>query len=214
MAGVGSGNVTTSGAAQPLVFVVDDDPDIRASLTDMFLSVGLETRAFGSTAEFLEVPSLDRPSCLILDLRLPQSSGLQLQTRLAEANVRIPIIFITGHADVPSSVRAMKSGALDFLQKPFSEQELLDAVSEALRKDTEWRALDGERDGLRGLAKLLTPREIEVLRYVAQGLLSKQIAYELGITEVTVKMHRSNAGRKLRSMSVADMVRKVELLEL
>jgi len=198
--------------ALPLVLVVDDDPDIRASLTDMFNSVGMDTLVFASTAELLKHDMPDRPSCLILDLRLPGSSGLDLQARLAEDGVNIPIIFITGYADVPTSVRAMKAGALDFLPKPFREQELLDAVAEALRNDRQRRLNDSERNEVRVLAESLTPREMDVLRGVARGLLNKQIAYELGITEITVKMHRSSAGRKLKSVSVADMVRKVELL--
>ncbi len=196
----------------PLVLIVDDDPDIRASLTDMFNSVGMDTLIFASTDELLKHDIPDRPSCLILDLRLPGSSGLDLQARLAGDGVNIPIIFITGYADVPTSVRAMKAGALDFLPKPFREQELLDAVAEALRHDRQRRVDDRERMELRLLAESLTPREMDVLRGVARGLLNKQIAYELGITEITVKMHRSSAGRKLKSVSVADMVRKVELL--
>jgi len=194
------------------VLVVDDDPDIRASLTDMFNSVGIDTLVFASTAELLKHDMPDRPSCLILDLRLPGSGGLDLQARLAQDGINIPIIFITGYADVPTSVRAMKAGALDFLPKPFREQELLDAVAEALRHDRQRRLDDSERNAVRALAASLTPREMDVLRGVARGLLNKQIAYELGITEITVKMHRSSAGRKLKSVSVADMVRKVELL--
>ena len=201
-------------AEKPLVMVVDDDADVRNSISDMFASVGIEAIGYGSTADFLHATALDRPSCLVLDLRLPGSSGLELQAQLAAAGIRIPIIFITGHADVPTSVRAMKAGALDFLPKPFREQELIDAVSNALRHDVELRAAARERDGVRVLAQSLTPREIDVLRGVARGLLSKQIAYELGITEITVKMHRSSAGRKLKSVSVADMIRKVELLAL
>ncbi|WP_404713832.1 response regulator transcription factor [Sphingomonas sp. MMS24-J13] len=201
-------------AEKPLVLVVDDDADVRNSISDMFASVGIEAVGFGSTAEYLHARAPDRPSCLVLDLRLPGSSGLELQAQLAAAGIRIPIIFITGHADVPTSVRAMKAGALDFLPKPFREQELIDAVSNALRHDVERRAAARESDGVRMLAQSLTPREIEVLRGVARGLLSKQIAYELGITEITVKMHRSSAGRKLKSVSVADMIRKVELLAL
>lgn len=195
-----------------LVLVVDDDPDIRASLTDMFMSVGMDVLVFGSTAELLQHKLPERPSCLVLDLRLPGSSGLDLQSHLAEQGINIPIIFITGHADVPTSVRAMKAGALDFLPKPFREQELLDAVAEALRRDRQRRLDDAERNEVRLLAASLTPREMDVLRGVARGLLNKQIAYELGITEITVKMHRSSAGRKLKSVSIADMVRKIELL--
>ncbi|NIJ35224.1 response regulator transcription factor [Sphingomonas oligoaromativorans] len=194
--------------------VVDDDPDVRDSLTDMFLSVGIEAVTFGSTADMLAHGIPDRPSCLVLDLRLPGSSGLELQTQLAKRGVNIPIIFITGHADVPTSVRAMKAGALDFLPKPFLEQDLLDTVADALRRDGQRRMGDEERNEVRALGDELTPREVDVLRGVARGLLNKQIAHELGITEITVKMHRSSAGRKLKSVSVADMVRKVELLGL
>jgi FixJ family two-component response regulator len=201
-------------ADTPLVLVVDDDPDVRASLTDMFVSVGMDTRVYASTAELLQDELPARPSCLILDLRLPGSSGLDLQSRLVADGVHIPIIFITGHADVPTSVRAMKAGALDFLSKPFREQELLDAVADALRRDAQRRLEDSEKNEMMRLGEHLTPREKDVLRGVARGLLNKQIAYELGVTEITVKMHRSSAGKKLRSSSVADMIRKVELLDL
>ncbi|SDA35913.1 response regulator transcription factor [Sphingomonas sp. NFR15] len=199
---------------RPIILVVDDDPDIRDSLTDMFDSVGMGTMAYGTTAEMLSAPLPDGPSCLVLDLRLPGSSGLELQTHLASQGVHIPIIFITGYADVQTSVRAMKAGALDFLAKPFGEQELLDAVSDALRRDGDRRNAQRERNSVRELGQQLTVRETDVLRGVARGLLNKQIAFELGITEVTVKMHRSSAGKKLKSISVADMIRKIELLEL
>lgn len=198
----------------PLVLVVDDDPYIRASLTDMFASVGMDTRVYASTADLLEDEIPTRPCCLVLDLRLPGAGGLDLQSRLAHDGIDIPIIFITGHADVRTSVRAMKAGALDFLAKPFAEQELLDAVSDALKRDCQRRLELGERNKVRKLAERLTPRETDVLRGVARGLLNKQIAFELGITEITVKMHRSSAGRKLKSVSVADMVRKAEFLGL
>lgn len=204
--------MTTEETPASLVLVLDDDADVRASLTDMFLSVGIEAVTFGSTGELLAYSLPPRPSCLVLDLRLPGSSGLEIQAQLAERGVHIPIIFITGHGDVPTSVRAMKAGALDFLPKPFREQELLDAVGDALRRDAQRRVEDEERVEVRRLAQDLTPREIDVLRGVARGLLNKQIAFELGITEITVKMHRSSAGRKLKSVSVADMIRKVELL--
>lgn len=208
------GTEQSSPGDAPLVLVVDDDPDVRASLTDMFSSVGMDVIVFASTAEMLKQGVPNRPSCLVLDLRLPGSSGLDLQAKLRDDGIDIPIIFITGHADVSTSVRAMKAGALDFLPKPFREQELLDAVAEALRRDRLRRLEDAERNEVRVLAQTLTPREMDVLRGVARGLLNKQIAYELGITEITVKMHRSSAGRKLKSVSVADMVRKVELLSL
>jgi len=204
----------SSASQEPMILIVDDDQDIRDSLTDMFGSVGMRTTAYGSTNEMLGDTLPDGPSCLVLDLRLPGSSGLELQAQLASQGVDIPIIFITGHADVPTSVRAMKAGALDFLSKPFREQELLDAVTDALRRDGERRSAQRERDSVRQLAQELTTRETDVLKGVARGLLNKQIAYELGITEVTVKMHRSSAGKKLKSISVADMVRKIDLLGL
>lgn len=201
-------------AQKPVVLVVDDDPDIRESLTDMFESVGMRAVVYGTTAEMLDDTLPECLSCLVLDLRLPGSSGLELQSQLARQGIDIPIIFITGHADVPTTVRAMKAGALDFLSKPFREQELLDAVSDALKRDGERRLQQRERDSVRALAQQLTVRETDVLRGVARGLLNKQIAFELGITEVTVKMHRSSAGKKLKSISVADMIRKIELLDL
>lgn len=210
-----AGTAAASSASQePMILIVDDDQDIRDSLTDLFGSVGMQTTAYGSTNEMLGDTLPDGPTCLVLDLRLPGSSGLELQAQLASQGVDIPIIFITGHADVPTSVRAMKAGALDFLSKPFREQELLDAVTDALRRDGERRSAQRERDSVRQLAQELTTREIDVLKGVARGLLNKQIAYELGITEVTVKMHRSSAGKKLKSISVADIVRKIDLLGL
>lgn len=210
-----SGAVGSGMAAEPpLVLVVDDDPDVRESLVDMFASVRIEARAFESTAALLAHGFPARPSCLVLDLRLPGSGGLELQAQLAAQHVVLPIVFITGHADVPTSVRAMKAGAVDFLPKPFREQELLDTVAEALRKDGERRHGDGQREAVRRLGEGLTPRETDVLRGVARGLLNKQIAYEMGISEITVKMHRSSAGRKLKSVSVADMIRKIELLDI
>lgn len=198
----------------PLVLIVDDDPDVRASLSDLFLSVGLASASFGSTDELLAFALPNRPLCLVLDLRLPGASGLDLQATLARMDIHIPIIFITGHADVPTTVRAMKAGAIDFLSKPFSDQDLLDAVSEALRRDRRRRAAQDEIDQLQALATKLTPREIDVLQRVVRGLLNKQIAFELGISEITVKMHRSSAGRKLKTRSVADMIRAVKLLGL
>jgi FixJ family two-component response regulator len=198
----------------PLVIVVDDDDDVRASLRDTFQSIGMETTTYGSTAELLMAGVPERPSCLILDLRLPGSSGLDLQAQLAEQGIRVPIIFLTGFADVPTSVRAMKAGAVDFLSKPFREQELLDAVSDALRLDVGRRRHDDAVNVVRSLAVHLTPRERDVIAGVARGLLNKQIAFELGISENTVKMHRSSAGRKLKTVSVADMIRKVKLLGL
>lgn len=200
--------------AAPVVLAVDDDPDVRASLADMFVSVGVDTLIYDSTAALLAVGIPDRPACLILDLRMPNVSGLELQKHLVERDVRVPIIFLTGYADVPTSVRAMKAGALDFLPKPCREQELLDAVNDAIRRDAARRKRDDEVSGVRQLAKQLTSREREVVQCVARGQLNKQIAFELGITEITVKLHRSRAGRKLKCMSAADMIRKARLLGL
>lgn len=197
-----------------LVLIVDDDPEIRASLRDLFASVSLDCADFASTAELLAKPLPDRPCCLVLDLRLPGASGLDLQSRLSAMGVHIPIVFITGHADVPTSVRAMKAGAVDFLPKPFRNQELLDAVTSALDLDKARREQAGVVGEVRRLAEQLTPREVDVLKGVARGLLNKQIAHELGVAEITVKMHRSSAGRKLKVRSVADMLHKIELLDL
>lgn len=199
---------------EPLVLVVDDDHAVRESLCDLFASIGLDVAMFGSTADLLAHGLPDRPSCLVLDLRLPGGGGLDLQSRLADEGVKIPIIFLTGYADVSTSVRAMKAGAVDFIPKPHQPQQLLDAVGEALRLDAQRRINDVEMQDVRRLAEQLTPRERDVLRGVARGLLNKQIAFELGISEITVKMHRSSAGKKLKSLSVADMVRKIELLAL
>ncbi|OAN66576.1 response regulator transcription factor [Sphingomonas sp. TDK1] len=200
--------------AESQIFVVDDDAMVRDSLVDLFGSVGLHAEAFASTRAFLDAPRRDVPSCLVLDVRMPEESGLDLQRRMNDQGLRIPIIFITGHADVPMSVRAMKLGATNFLPKPFRDQELLDAVGEALRQDAEQRAADAGTAELRKLAERLTPRELDVLKAVDRGLLNKQIAYELGIAEITVKMHRSSAFRKLKATTVADMIQKVRALNL
>jgi FixJ family two-component response regulator len=198
----------------PIVLIVDDDEILRATLDDLFASVGLQSISFASASAFLAFPVPMQPCCLILDLRLPGTSGLEIQAHLARMERQIPIIFVTGHADVPTSVRAMKAGAFHFLTKPFLEQDLLDLVSEALRLDAARLAEAREIVELRVLADQLTRRERDVLRGVMRGLLNKQIAHELGISEITVKMHRSSAGRKLRCVSVADMLRKLELLKL
>jgi FixJ family two-component response regulator len=200
--------------AESQIFVVDDDVLVREALVDLFGSVGLHAEAFASTRAFLDAPRREVPSCLVLDVRMPEESGLDLQRRMRDQGLRVPIIFITGHADVPMSVRAMKLGAVNFLPKPFRDQELLDAVAEALRQDAEQRAADAGTAELRKLAERLTPRELDVLKAVDRGLLNKQIAYELGIAEITVKMHRSSAFRKLKATTVADMIQKVRALNL
>lgn len=205
---------STPMSSRPIVLIVDDDVELRETLKDLFASVDLEASTFATTRELLDTGLPDRPSCLVLDLRLPGPSGLDLQKQLNGMGAQIPIVFLTGHADVSTSVRAMKAGAVDFLPKPFRDQELLDAVMAALDADGQRRATDGDLGELRRLGEQLTPREIEVLRGVKRGLLNKQVAFELGVTEITVKMHRSSAGRKLKVRSVVDMLRKIELLKL
>src|SRR5580693_7363510 len=196
--------------SDPIVFVVDDDPSIREAVKRLIGSVGLRVETFGSTREFLAVQRPEAPSCLVLDVRLPDVSGLEFQRDLAEANVQIPIIFITGHADVPMSVRAMKAGAVEFLTKPFRGQELLDAIQEAIAKD---RAAWSERAQIKGLRSRydsLTAREKEVMNLVVSGLLNKQVGAELGTSELTIKTHRGRVMQKMGADSLADLVRMAE----
>jgi FixJ family two-component response regulator len=194
----------------PIVFVVDDDPSVRRSIKRLIGSVGLQVELFGSAQEFLLSKRPDAPSCLVLDIRLPGISGLDFQHELAEANIDIPIIFITAHGDIPMTVRAMKAGALEFLTKPFREQDLLDAIQLALERDRARRQGDAEIAVLRERFESLTPREREVLPWVVSGLLSKQIADAIGTSEASVKVHRSQLMRKMAADSVPDLVRMAE----
>jgi FixJ family two-component response regulator len=189
------------------VYVVDDDESVRKSLARLIRSVGLPVETFPSAQAFLDAPRADRPSCLILDLRLPGASGLELQTALGDAGRTLPIIFISGVATVPASVRAMKGGALDFLQKPFDEAELLDRIRQALSRSHEARAEHARRDAVQRRLDALTPRERQVLDLVVAGKLNKQIAAELGAAEKTIKIHRGRVMRKMQAESVADLVR-------
>jgi FixJ family two-component response regulator len=194
----------------PVVFVVDDDPSVRRAIQRLVESVGLQVELFGSAQEFLRSKRPNAPSCLVLDVRLPGISGLDFQRELADANIHIPIIFITAHGDIPMTVRAMKAGAVEFLTKPFRDQDLLDAIHLALERDHTRRLREEEVAKLRDRYESLTPREREVLPWVVAGLVSKQIADAIGATEATVKVHRSQLMRKMGASSLADLVRMAE----
>jgi len=195
-----------------VVFVVDDDPSLREALSSLLRSVGLRVEVFGSAPELLQTKLPDVASCLVLDIRLPKRSGLDFQTELAKADIEIPIIFITAHGDVPMTVRAMKAGAVDFLIKPFRDQDLLDAVTIALERDRKRREEAKGLEEVKSLFESLTPREREVMTLVTTGLMNKQIAAEIGVTEITVKIHRGHAMRKMKAKSLADLVRMAEAL--
>ncbi len=197
---------------QSIVFVVDDDASLREALKSLLRSVGLRVEVFGSGADFLKIKLPDAAACLVLDVRLPGLSGLDFQAELAKANIHIPIIFITGHGDIPMTVRAMKAGAVEFLTKPFRDQDLLDAVQIALERDRARRTQDETVRQLRTNFEALTPREQEVIGFVTSGLMNKQIAAELGVSEITVKVHRGNVMKKMGARSLADLVRMADAL--
>jgi FixJ family two-component response regulator len=194
------------------VLVVDDDPAMRDSIKFLFQTVGLQTLTFASASDFRQAKLPDVPSCLVLDVRMPGLSGLDFQTELAKANIRIPVVFMTGHGDIQMAAKAMKAGAIEFLEKPFRDEEMLDAVRLGLEQDRTRRARDRATDDVRSKFATLTPREQEVMAFVAAGLMNKQIAGKMGVSEITVKVHRGSVMHKMGADSLADLVRKADLL--
>jgi FixJ family two-component response regulator len=203
-----------AGKSASMVFVIDDDASVRAALSSLIRSVGIRVEVFASASDFLATKRPDGPACLILDVRLPGVSGLEFQAELAKTNSVIPIIFITGHGDIPMSVKAMKGGAVEFLTKPFRDQDLLDAVQVALERAKSRQESDKAVSELRAKFETLTHREKEVMERVTGGLLNKQAAAELGVTEITVKLHRGNVMRKMGAKSLADLVRMADTLAI
>lgn len=206
---------TTSGSSKSrerVAYIVDDDESIRLALGGLLRSIGLRVEAFESTQEFLAFPKVDSPSCLILDVRLRGESGLAFQEQISRCGVRMPIVFMTGHGDIAMTVKAMKAGAVDFFAKPFRDQDMLDAVTNALMRDGERLAAEQSTAHLRASYESLTPREREVMAFVVSGLMNKQIAAELSLSEITVKIHRGQVMKKMQSRSVPDLVRKAESL--
>jgi FixJ family two-component response regulator len=197
---------------QPVVFIIDDDVSLCEALGSLFRSVGLQVQVFGSAPDFLQSRLPDGPSCLVLDVRLPGLSGLDFQAELAKADIQIPIVFMTGHGDIPMTVRAMKAGAVEFLPKPFRDQDMLDAVQTGLERDRARRRSANDSSKLKASFDSLTPREQEIMGFVTAGLMNKQIAGEIGVSEITVKVHRGNVMRKMGAKSLAELVRMADAL--
>jgi FixJ family two-component response regulator len=204
--------MTTAAEPLPTVFIIDDDAALRTALSSLFRSVGLQVRALASAPEFLQIRLPEGPSCLVLDVRLPGLSGLDFQTELNKANIHIPIIFMTGHGDIPMTVQAMKAGAVEFLPKPFRDQDMLDAVQIGLEQDRKRRKSASDTSKLKSSYDSLTPREQEIMAFVTAGLMNKQIAGEIGVSEITVKVHRGNVMRKMDAKSLAELVRMADAL--
>jgi FixJ family two-component response regulator len=200
--------------AAPVIHIVEDDVSLREALASLFQSVELETREYGSTAAFLEAHKPEAPGCLVLDVRLPGVSGLDFQSQMEGLGVRLPVVLMTGHGDIPMSVRGMKAGAVDFLAKPFRDQDMLDAASAAIARDRARREAEGDSDRLRDLFETLSPRERQVMTLVTAGKMNKQVAGDLNLSEVTVKIHRGSAMRKMGARSLADLVRMAGALGL
>jgi FixJ family two-component response regulator len=204
--------VSAPAELQPMVFVIDDDADLREALSSLFRSVGLQVKAFATAPEFLQIKLPEGPTCLVLDVRLPGLSGLDFQAELTRAKIDIPIVFMTGHGDIPMTVRAMKAGAVEFLPKPFRDQDMLDAVQTGLERDRRRRKNASETAKLRADFDTLTAREQEIMGLVTAGLMNKQIAGQLGVSEITVKVHRGSVMRKMNARSLADLVRMADAL--
>jgi FixJ family two-component response regulator len=214
LANVGRRPIVSRMSETAVVHIIDDDESMRVVLDSLLRSVGLEARAHASVDEFLRAKKPDAPGCLVLDVRMPRISGLDFQARLSELGVRLPVILMTGHGDIPMSVRGMKAGAVDFLVKPFRGQDMLDAVAAAIAQDEARRKADGEQAHLREKFATLSPREKQVMQLVAAGKMNKQVAGDLGLSEVTVKIHRGAAMRKMNARTLADLVRMAEALNL
>jgi FixJ family two-component response regulator len=195
-----------------IVHVVDDDPSMREALQDLFLSIGLETRTYATARDFLATAVSDAPGCLVIDIRLPDMNGLDFQLQLTETGVRLPVVMMTGYGDIPMSVRAMKHGAVDFLPKPFKDQDMLDAVLAAIERDRQRRAVDGDVSKMRERFGTLSPREQQVMLLVTTGKMNKQVAGDLGISEITVKIHRAAVMRKMGARTLADLVRMADVI--